>query len=340
MCQHDHPPIPPRQNRRNVLKGSLAGALAVLGLSMKGTVLASEMSEADTPGVTEGPYWVDEMLFRSDVRSDPTTGTVQVGLPLALAVNVSELNADGSVTPLPGAFVDIWHCNASGVYSDIASENSTGQQFLRGYQVTNTHGNVKFMTIYPGWYSGRTPHIHARVRVYDTSTSEVLYNLATQFFFDDAITADVYQNVAPYNTRTNQDTTNVNDSIYNGASNDGSPATDAGQYLMLRLAENRTRATASFNIVIDLTNTANEDTGFTGPTGGDGGGTPPTGGGGTPPTGGGGTPPTGTPPGGGGGPGGPPPGMSALAPEGGSARPAAPALVRGLIPSKASLIRA
>ena len=334
MCQHDHPQIPPRQSRRNILKGSLAGALAMVGLSVKGTVLASEMFEADTPGVTEGPYWVDEMLLRTDVRSDPTTGVMQAGLPTALAVNVSELNADGTVTPLPGAVVDIWHCNAYGVYSDIAAENSTGEKFLRGYQITNSHGNVKFMTIYPGWYSGRTPHIHARVRVYDTSTNEVLYNLATQFFFDDATTSDVYQNVAPYNSRANRDTTNAVDMVYTGGSNDGTPTENAGQYLMLRLAENRTKATASFNIVIDLTNTANEDNGMGGPTGG-----PPTGGPtGGPPTGG----PTGGPPTGGptggpptGGPGGPPPGgMSAVTP--GATSVSAP---RSLIPARASILR-
>ncbi len=330
MCQHDHSLIPVRQNRRNILKGSLAGALAMVGLSMKGTVLASEMAEADTPGVTEGPYWVDEQLFRSDVRTDPTTGAAQAGLPLTLAVNVSELNTDGSITPLPGAFVDIWHCNALGVYSDIAAENTTGQQFLRGYQVTNTHGNVKFMTIYPGWYSGRTPHIHARVRVHDINTNAVLYNLATQLFFDDATTTDVFQNVAPYNTRGSRDTTNATDGVYGGGSNDGAPAENAGQYLMLRLAENRTKATASFNIVIDLTNTANEDTGFSGPTGG--GGTPPDGGG-TPPTGtppGGGTPPTGTPPGGG-----TPPGMSAVTPNGSTG----PVIARGVVPARPNVLR-
>ena len=300
MCHLDHGAEPPRPNRRSVLRGSLAGALAAVGLSARGTVLASSMVEADTPGVTEGPYWVDELLFRSDVRSDPATGVVVQGLPLALAVNVSELDADGTITPLAGAFVDIWHASPQGLYSDIAAEGTAGQQYLRGYQVTNAHGNVKFTTVYPGWYSGRTPHIHARVRVYDATTDTVTYNFATQFFFDDAISTDVYTNVAQYNARAARDTTNATDGIYNGGSNDGTPAAGAGQYLMLRLAENRTKATASFNIVIDLANAANEDTGFTGPTGGGGGEGGPGAGGGTPP------------PGGSGGP--PPGGMSAIAP--------------------------
>ena len=331
MCHLNHDGHKPSPSRRTVLRGSLASALALVGLSSKGTVLASNMIEEDTPGVTEGPYWVDEMLNRSDVRSDPSTGVVQQGLPLALAVNVSELNADGTITPLAGAFVDIWHCNAMGIYSDIAAENSTGQQYLRGYQVSNAHGNVKFMSIYPGWYSGRTPHIHARVRVYDATTDTVTYNLATQFFFDDATTIDVYQNVAPYNTRTTQDTLNGVDQVWTGGSNDGSPATDAGQYLMLRLAENRTKATASFNIVIDLTNTANEDNGSGAPGGGDpggGGGTPPTGG-----PGGGGTPPTG-------GPGGPPPGGGTGGGGGGNMSAVAPGSAPGLVSRTASILRA
>jgi protocatechuate 3,4-dioxygenase beta subunit len=275
-------PLNPPQNRREVLIKGFTGALAIAGLGTKGTVLAQNMLIDDTPGLTQGPYWVDEMLNRFDIRSDPTTGIVQVGLPMALAINVSQLNADGTISPLPGAYVDIWHCNSLGVYSDVAAQNTVGQMFLRGLQVTNAHGNVKFYTIYPGWYSGRTPHIHARVRVYNAITNTVTYNFTTQFFFDDDVTNDVYGNVFPYNQRPIRDTTNVNDGIFNGASNDGTPAEDAGEFLLLRLFENRSRATGSFNIVIDLSDPTNANI--------DGDGGP------------------GGPPPGGGGPGGPPPG--------------------------------
>ncbi|APW62677.1 hypothetical protein [Paludisphaera borealis] len=288
-------------NRRDVLRKGVTGALAAVVLGTKGAALAQNLVD-DTPGVTEGPYWVDEMLNRSDVRNDPTSGVVQVGLPLYLAVNVSQLNVDGSVTPLPGAYVDIWHCNALGLYSDMAVEGTLGQQFLRGYQVSDAHGNVRFTTVYPGWYSGRTPHIHARVRVYDHASDTVTYNFTTQFFFEDDVTNSVYANVSPYNDRPIRDTFNLTDGIYEGGSFDGTPAQEAGELLMLRLAANLKRANGSFNIVIDLTDQANEGGGDAGPGGGnpppDGG--PPPGGGNPPPDGGsppgGGTPPPGGPP--------------------------------------------
>ncbi|WZO99994.1 hypothetical protein EP7_001612 [Isosphaeraceae bacterium EP7] len=295
MELNHEPNTPP--NRRDFLTSGVAGAAALAFLSLKGTVLAQNMID-DTPSLTEGPYWVDELLNRSDVRSDPTTGVVQSGLPTALAVNVSQLNADGTVSPLSGAVVDIWHCNALGIYSDMAVEGTLGQKFLRGYQVSNSRGNVRFYSIYPGWYSGRTTHIHAQVRTYQADGTTVTYNFATQFFFDDTVTDDVYTYVAPYVARPGRDTNNAIDAIYHGGSNDGTPASNAGTYLMLRLFENRSRATASFNIVLDLTNEANEVGGAPG-----GGMLPPDGGGGVPPDGTfpptGGTPPTGPPPNGG-----------------------------------------
>ena len=123
-----------------------------------------------TPTVTEGPYWVDEKLFRSDIRSDPSTGTARAGVPLTLTVKVQNLTSSGCA-PLTGAYVDIWHCDAKGIYSDEPSYNpgggtgtvvTTGQKFLRGYQITDENGQVQFTTIYPGWYNGRTIHIHVQ----------------------------------------------------------------------------------------------------------------------------------------------------------------------------------
>jgi protocatechuate 3,4-dioxygenase beta subunit len=294
-------------NRRDVLRKGVGGALAAVVLGPNGKALAQALVD-DTPGLTEGPYWVDEMLFRSDVRSDPSTGIVQAGLPLLLAINVSQINADESVTPLPGAYVDIWHCNALGLYSDMAIEGTLGEQFLRGYQMTDAHGNVRFTTIYPGWYTGRTPHIHARVRVYDAENDVVTYNFTTQFFFEETVTDAVYANVDPYNARPIRDTFNLTDGIYEGGSFDGTPATEAGELLMLRLATNFKRATGSFNIVLDLTDNSNEGGGDTFP----GGGAPPDGGAGMPPGGGGMPPDGGTPPPDGGFPpgGDPPPGVA------------------------------
>ena len=86
-----------------------------------------------TPALTEGPYFVDERLNRSDIRSDPTTGAVKPGVPLAMRVQLSQISSIVGCTPLVGALVDMWHCDALGVYSDVSAQNSCGQRFLRGY---------------------------------------------------------------------------------------------------------------------------------------------------------------------------------------------------------------
>src|SRR5215469_3763532 len=147
-----------------------------------------------TPTVTEGPYWVDEKLFRSDIRTDPSTGVARDGVPLTLTILVQNLGSS-SCTPLAGAYVDIWHCDAKGIYSDESTYNpgggtgsvtTKGQKFLRGYQITDANGQVKFTTIYPGWYAGRTIHIHARIRTWtNTNYTTELADFVTQFFFDD-----------------------------------------------------------------------------------------------------------------------------------------------------------
>jgi len=75
-------------------------------------------------------------------------GTVQSGVPLALTINV--LHADADCAPAAGVQVDIWHCSAQGLYSDEQSNSTAGEQFLRGYQITDANGAVQFKTIYPG----------------------------------------------------------------------------------------------------------------------------------------------------------------------------------------------
>jgi uncharacterized protein (TIGR03437 family) len=172
-----------------------------------------------TPTVTEGPYWVDEKLFRSDIRTDPSTGATRSGIPLTLNITVQNLNSS-SCALLTGAYVDIWHCDAKGIYSDEGTYNpgggtgmvnTSGQKFLRGYQITDDNGQVKFTTIYPGWYSGRTIHIHVRVRTYSGST--VLSNFVTQIFFDDTVNNTVLATSA-YSRTTSRDTTNSSDMVY------------------------------------------------------------------------------------------------------------------------------
>lgn len=166
-----------------------------------------------TPSETEGPYFVDELLNRSDVRSDPESGAVEDGVPLRLQLTVHRV--DGSAcSPLEGAIVDIWHCNADGLYSDVSANRTVGQKFLRGYQTTDVNGVVEFSTIYPGWYSGRTVHIHFTVRT--RSGTRTTFEFTSQLFFDEAITSAVYQQ-APYATRGAPDTSNARDGIFRAA---------------------------------------------------------------------------------------------------------------------------
>ena len=239
------------------------------------------------PEQTEGPYWVDEMLNRSDIRVDPTDGSVQPGLLTVLDLTVGQVT--GSVAaPLVGAAVDIWHASASGLYSDEASENTVGSRYLRGYQVTDRRGRVRFTTVFPGWYSGRTPHIHCRVRLFSGTTTT--YNFTTQFFFDEAVTAAVYA-LAPYSARPGRDTTNTTDNIYQ-ATDCITGAVD-GTELTLAVAAGSSRVVASYGMLLDLSQTS-ACVADGGPEGGGapGGGAPP---GGMAP---GATPPSDAPPGG------------------------------------------
>jgi protocatechuate 3,4-dioxygenase beta subunit len=177
---------------------------------------AQALSCVLSSSMTEGPYWVDEMLNRADIRTDPSDGTTKPGLPLQLVLNVFSVTSAGCGV-LPNALVDVWHCDAGGLYSDAAANGTVGKKFLRGYQTTNSSGQVVFTTIYPGWYSGRAVHIHIRIRTFSGST--VVGNFTTQLFFDESITDTVFAS-APYNTRgRTRDTLNTNDSIYNGSAN-------------------------------------------------------------------------------------------------------------------------
>jgi protocatechuate 3,4-dioxygenase beta subunit len=163
------------------------------------------------PELTEGPYYVDADLDRSDIRSDPSTGEVKEGALLALTFKVSQI-ASGGCTPLEGAKVEIWHCDAAGVYSGVSDPgfDTTGQKFLRGYRVTDANGGATFITIYPGWYSGRAVHIHFKIHHDATDQSR---EFTSQLFFDDSLSDRVFAQ-EPYAGKGQQDTLNSNDNIY------------------------------------------------------------------------------------------------------------------------------
>jgi protocatechuate 3,4-dioxygenase beta subunit len=163
------------------------------------------------PAQTVGPYFVDERLDRSDVRADPVSGAARDGEALDLTMTVTRL-VNGTCTPFAGAVVDIWQCDAAGRYSDVRdrSFDTSGQKWLRGYQVADRDGRVRFTTIYPGWYEGRTVHIHFKVR---TSMAANAGEFVSQLYFDDRYTDDVFTR-APYAGRPARRTRNANDGIF------------------------------------------------------------------------------------------------------------------------------
>jgi protocatechuate 3,4-dioxygenase beta subunit len=151
-----------------------------------------------TPELTEGPYYVPGERIRHDIAAG------KPGAPLLLRVTLVDA---GSCSPLAGAAVDVWHCDAVGVYSG-AIANNPGTNFLRGVQRTSAKGLATFRTIYPGWYPGRAVHIHLKVHV----GGSVVHT--GQLFFPAAVTNTVYRN-QPYRSHgTRPDTTNAADAIY------------------------------------------------------------------------------------------------------------------------------
>jgi protocatechuate 3,4-dioxygenase beta subunit len=197
-------------------------------------------------------------LNRADLTTNTTDAGTLDGLPLYLNISaVSTLSA--TCAPIAGVQIDAWHCNANGLYSDIAtgqgqSTGTTGQTFLRGYQVTDANGAVGFKTIYPGWYSGRTVHIHVKARFYDASGNKT-YDFNTQLFFDDTLTDAVFA-LAPYNARGARNVRNASDNIYANNTSvllslqrpaDGTAGYVANITLGLALAATSTASTVDLN---------------------------------------------------------------------------------------------
>jgi protocatechuate 3,4-dioxygenase beta subunit len=164
------------------------------------------------PEQTEGPYFVDERLHRSDIRSDPADGVVLPGTPLVLNLRVSRFNGR-ECQPLPGSQVDIWHCDAFGIYSDVRDPdfNTIGRKFFRGYQMTDARGEARFLTIYPGWYEGRTVHIHFKIRTEPTARRS--FEFTSQMYFDDSLTDRVHAD-PPYAARGRRTARNQHDRIF------------------------------------------------------------------------------------------------------------------------------
>lgn len=214
------------RRRALALLGLGGGALATAGLvgcgATAGTVATPGTGTGTTlpscvvrPALTEGPYFVDEGINRSDIRSDTGTGAVRPGVPLTLTFQVTKVGA-GGCTPLSGVMVDLWQCDALGNYSDVSGNgqsNTTGQDYLRGYQLTDASGEATFTTVYPGWYPGRATHIHFKLRL--PASGGATQEFTSQLFFDDALSDTIYSTVSPYTTKgANRQVRNSNDNIY------------------------------------------------------------------------------------------------------------------------------
>jgi protocatechuate 3,4-dioxygenase beta subunit len=202
-----------------------AASTATAGASPAGNVAVPAC--VVRPEQSEGPFFVDEGLARSDIRSDPASGSVSQGAPLALAFNVLRVSGT-ACTPLAEAIVDVWQCDAVGVYSDVTGNS---QKFLRGHQTTDANGRAAFTTIYPGWYQGRTVHIHFKLRM----GSE---EFTSQLYFDDALSDRVFQQ-APYSQRgSGLRTRNSGDALFRSG----------GQELLLNVQQSGSGYAATFDI--------------------------------------------------------------------------------------------
>lgn len=151
-----------------------------------------------TPEQTEGPYFLERDKVRRDIREGGP------GVLLTLRTTVVDVS---TCKPIKGAAVDIWHCDAAGVYSGVAAQDTVGRRFLRGIQRTDANGLAVFKTIYPGWYPGRTVHIHVRVYL----GGSILHT--GQLYFSDSVSDAVYRR-SPYSRRPGRTTRNANDSVF------------------------------------------------------------------------------------------------------------------------------
>lgn len=191
-----------RRELARAIAGGVASALFV-GAGARTRVAAATPAPACTlyPEQTEGPFYLDAKLLRRDITEGRS------GTPLRLELRVVSATSCAALT---GVAVDVWHCDAAGLYSgyrgQLGGVNSSGATFLRGTQVTDDEGRVVFATVFPGWYPGRTTHVHFKVHA--TATAEA----TSQIYFPEQVTSAVYES-PPYRARGPKDTSNAADHI-------------------------------------------------------------------------------------------------------------------------------
>lgn len=228
---------PPSASRRRHLLAAALGGAGLVTLSRTAPAGAQTPSRSITlpltAQTTEGPFYFDAGKHRQDI----TEG--QRGVPLDVRFTV----VDAHGRPLAGKRVDLWHCNAAGVYSGYAGQlddhdqpvSTKGQTFLRGSQQVGADGVAVFRTIYPGWYEGRATHLH--MKVIDGNRAM----LTTQCFLPDALSEYLYTQLPAYRRRHVRETLNSNDGI----------ALRAGDTVLGAVREAKDRYIATLTLVID-----------------------------------------------------------------------------------------
>lgn len=232
----DLPPSPSRPTslkRRDLLRAFGAASVGAAAIGSAEASLAATRSTVLqtsctlTPSATQGPYWLNLALLRKDI----TEGLP--GVPLHLWLRI----VDSNCVPIDGAVVDVWHNETGGKYSGYQSQGTAGQTWLRGIQVTGSDGIATFRTIYPGWYPGRTTHIHLKVNPNSTQ------DLTSQVYFPDSLTSRVYQ-LPPYDAHGQNPTKNANDGIF-------TPETVMGTLTTPNLGNTWLHVFAGITIVVD-----------------------------------------------------------------------------------------
>jgi protocatechuate 3,4-dioxygenase beta subunit len=193
-----------RLTRRGSIVGFGGFVLGLLGwkaASSEGAgpaaVASGAVSCVLTPEQTEGPYYIaGEKLRRNITEGRP-------GVPLLLRLRVVDAS---TCRPIVGAAVDIWHADAIGVYSGFGA-GAKSRTFMRGIQRTDASGLARFRSVYPGWYQGRTVHIHVKVHV----AGNVVHT--GQLYFPDSLTDRVFRR-KPYSRRGKRSTRNASDFVF------------------------------------------------------------------------------------------------------------------------------
>ena len=249
---HDDAPIGTIYSRREAL--ALA-AKAGIGLTASGLFAVASAQESKpkvnliaSPALDAGPFFIDEKLNRSNLLLGTKRESVLNGVLLDLELTIYKMTSE-KLKPFPNCQIDLWQCDAKGVYSGESdpsnSENTEKQNWLRGYQVTDSKGIAKVQTIVPGWYPGRTAHIHFKVRTF-SEKHQVTADFTSQLFFHESDIKAIFAK-APYSGKEVPDGLNMRDGIFAQRQVDGSVA---GQHLLLDLTPTKKGHTAKFAIVL------------------------------------------------------------------------------------------